>query len=115
MMATLSKRATPAQTQLFRIIEGAVKNATDAHPGWDIDPRFASSIAKRAVGTVTAVWPELLAAMPFSGGQPSDVAGEHLHTPGEHGAALRCKTEPAPAQTITICAGDAPEKGCTVK
>jgi hypothetical protein len=63
-MATLSKRATPQQNVVMRIIEGAIKNATDAHPDWQIDPRFAKSIAKRAAGTLTAQWPDVLAACP---------------------------------------------------
>jgi len=61
-MSTLSKRATPLQLQMLRIIEGAVKNTFDAHPlyliGMDEYPfdkdRFARSVAKRAVGTLSA-------------------------------------------------------------
>lgn len=65
-MATLYKRATPAQRQMLRIIEGAVLNAHHAHPGCfptdgrinqrpDITiERFARSVAKRAVGTLSA-------------------------------------------------------------
>lgn len=59
-MATLYKRATPSQAQILKIIEGAVKNAHDAH-GLEFDPRLARSIAKRAAGTLTAQWPEVLA------------------------------------------------------
>lgn len=46
------------------MIEGAVKNACDAHPGWRPPKHFARSIAKRAAGTLTAQWPEVLAAEP---------------------------------------------------
>lgn len=61
-MATLYNRATPSQRRLLRIIEGAVKNACDAHPQKQVDARFARSISKRAAGTISAQWPELLAA-----------------------------------------------------
>lgn len=61
-MVTLYKRATPSQRRLLRIIEGAIKNACDHHPGRHIDQKFARSIAKRAVGTISAQWPRLLAA-----------------------------------------------------
>lgn len=53
-MVTLSKRATPLQQQLFRIIEGAIKNASDAHPEQKVSDQMARSIAKRAVGTISA-------------------------------------------------------------
>jgi hypothetical protein len=61
-MSTLCKRATPAQAVMLKMIEGAVKNAMDAHPDWSIDRRFAKSIAKRSAGTLSAQWPEVLAA-----------------------------------------------------
>lgn len=62
-MTTLSKRATPHQARVLRMIEGAVKNALDAHPDYATMPRdkLARSIAKRAAGTLTAAWPEMLA------------------------------------------------------
>lgn len=68
-MSTLSKRATPLQLQMLRIIEGAVKNAFDAHPELIglvlLDDRtierFARSVAKRAVGTLSAQMPWSLA------------------------------------------------------
>lgn len=54
-MSTLSKRATPLQHQMLRIIEGAVINAHHAHPQSDITiETFARSVAKRAVGTLSA-------------------------------------------------------------
>jgi hypothetical protein len=68
-MSTLYKRATPAQHRVLRIVEGAVKNASDAHE-LEISPRHRRSIAKRAAGTLTAQWPDVLAAkkLPESGG-----------------------------------------------
>jgi hypothetical protein len=69
-MATLYKRATPSQARVLRIVAGAVKNAAHAHPGVVVTDRFARSVAKRAAGTLTAQWPDVLAA-----GQPSDKVG----------------------------------------
>ena len=60
-MTSLYKRATPSQARILRIIEGAVKNAADAHPTIEVPPRFARSVAKRAAGTLSAQWPEVLA------------------------------------------------------
>src|SRR4051794_38425435 len=62
-MVTLSRRATPPQAMMLRIVEGAIKNASDAH-GKDFDPTFARSVAKRAVGTLSAEMPAVLAAQP---------------------------------------------------
>lgn len=62
-MTTLSKRASPRQKRLLRIVEGAVKNTIDAHPDWrQIEPeRLARSIAKRAVGTLSSQLDDVLA------------------------------------------------------
>ena len=73
-MATLYNRATPAQFRILRIVAGAVKNAADSHPNISIPPTFARSVAKRAAGTLTAGWPEVLAARTPS----SDIAGDIL-------------------------------------
>ena len=59
-VVTLAKRATPSQARVMRIIEGAVYNAADAH-GDPRDTWMAKSIAKRAAGTLSAQWPEVLA------------------------------------------------------
>lgn len=62
-MSSLYKRATPRQAVVLRMIEGAVRNAAHAHPGGRIDDEsIARSISKRAVGTLTAAWPAMLAA-----------------------------------------------------
>lgn len=54
-MATLAKRANKRQRQMLRIIEGAVKCASQAHRDWPhTEPRFARSVAKRATGTLSA-------------------------------------------------------------
>jgi hypothetical protein len=66
LMATLYKRATPRQQKVLRIVEGAVKSAADAHPRYRVDARFARSVAKRAAGTLTAQWPDVLAASRMS-------------------------------------------------
>jgi hypothetical protein len=60
-MVTLSKRATPSQDRMLRIIEGAVLNAFDSK-GMRRNPVFARSIAKRAAGTLSAQWSEVLSA-----------------------------------------------------
>jgi hypothetical protein len=52
-MATLYKRASPAQQLMLRIVAGAVRNAADAHEV-KLPRNFARSVAKRAVGTLSA-------------------------------------------------------------
>lgn len=52
-MASLYKRATREQQQMLKIIAGAVRNTQHAH-GMPVDYRFARSVAKRAVGTLSA-------------------------------------------------------------
>jgi hypothetical protein len=62
-MATLYKRADERQQVMLRIVAGAVRNAAHAH-GMPVDRemmRFARSVAKRAVGTLTA---HLVASQP---------------------------------------------------
>jgi hypothetical protein len=66
MMTSLHNRATPSQAKILRAVEGAAKNAGDAHPEWKITPHVARSIAKRAAGTLTAQWPDVLAARELS-------------------------------------------------
>jgi len=70
-MASLYKRATPLQEMVLRIIEGAIKNAQDAHPEIQVTPKHRRSIAKRAAGTLTAQFElsKLAAVLP-----PSDKA-----------------------------------------
>jgi hypothetical protein len=61
-MASLYKRATPSQRRILRAVEGVVKNVADHHSDFAYTPRLARSIAKRAAGTLTAQWPDVLAA-----------------------------------------------------
>lgn len=61
-MATLWKRANGPQYRMLKIVSGAVLNTANAHPGVLPDKNFARGVAKRAVGTLTAQWPEVLAA-----------------------------------------------------
>lgn len=70
-MSSLYARATPRQARVLRIVEGAVRNASDAHPAKRIDDRMARSIAKRAAGTLTAAW-SVLAAQGRQPLAPSD-------------------------------------------
>lgn len=71
-MSSLYKRATPSQARILRAVEGAVKNTTDAHPELRIGPQHRRSIAKRAAGTLSAQWLEVLAAREIN---PSDSDG----------------------------------------
>ena len=61
-MVSLYKRATPSQARILRIVEGAVRNAAHGHPEIDVPETFARSVAKRACGTLTSQWGEVLAA-----------------------------------------------------
>lgn len=65
---------------MIRAIQGAVKNAADAHPEYHIDGRFARSVAKRATGTLTAQWSEVLAARQMPSDWPDD-APSHRRQP----------------------------------
>lgn len=60
-MASLWNRATPPQYRMLRAIAGAVLNTCDHH-NMPRDSYFARGVAKRAVGTLTAQWPDVLAA-----------------------------------------------------
>ncbi len=79
-MASLYKRATKEQQQMLRIIAGAVRNAAHAH-GITLEKNFARSVAKRAVGTLTAMAPRSLGskmpdvlATPLGDGHEGEVA-----------------------------------------
>lgn len=61
-MSSLYSRANARQIRILRAVEGAVHNVAHAHPGWISNRLAARSIAKRAAGTLTAIWPEVLAA-----------------------------------------------------
>jgi hypothetical protein len=83
-MTSLYRRASPSQARILRIVEGAVKNTIDAH-GDRESRNFARSVAKRAAGTLTAQWPDVLAAS-----SPSDqTAGDTMGSPRSLGAHLR--------------------------
>ena len=70
-MSSLYRRASGPQFRMLAIVSGAVLNAAHAHPGHAVDKRFARSVSKRAVGTISASWPELLAASSPSGAERS--------------------------------------------
>lgn len=59
----------PAQDLVFRAVAGAVLNAAHGHPDWKLDRTIARSIAKRAAGTLTSSWSEVLAARQASSEQ----------------------------------------------
>lgn len=61
-MSSLWLRASPRELRALRIVAGAVLNARDAHPHIVVDRKFARSVAKRAIGTMSSQWGDLLAA-----------------------------------------------------
>jgi hypothetical protein len=61
-MTSLYLRADAQQKRLLKIISGAVIDAANGHPGAKPDRKFARSVAKRAVGTISAYEPRLLAS-----------------------------------------------------
>lgn len=71
-MATLYKRANPLQKKLLKMVEGAVKNTYHAHPTGVLDiidmDKFARSVAKRAVGTISSQM-RILPLEEISGGE----------------------------------------------
>lgn len=75
-MSSLYKRATPSQRRILRAVEGAVRNVAHVHPDWGLSNIAARSIAKRAAGTLTAQWPDVLAANSTT---PSDRAGNETY------------------------------------
>lgn len=84
-MATLYKRASRIQMRMLRIIEGAVRNTLDAHPDICIydeqgpidHNRFARSIAKRAVGTLSSQLDDVLALGEQPCVKPEEVTVSH--------------------------------------
>jgi hypothetical protein len=87
-MSRLYTRANATQRKILRVIEGACKNACDAHPGLVISPRHRRSIAKRAAGTLTAIWPEVLAEGPSNAVPSERASGGHRADPPEAGSQL---------------------------
>ena len=54
-------KKTPAKAKVGTIIGGAIDNALHAHPNFKMDMDLKESIIKRAVGTLTSQWPDVLA------------------------------------------------------
>lgn len=88
-MATLSLRATATQEIMLRAVSGAVRNAQNAHPNWPFDDRFAKSIAKRAVGTLSALMPAVLASSGPSCEPDGHPANHRANRADIHGTARR--------------------------
>lgn len=86
------------------MIEGAFRNAAHAHPGRPLDDRLARSISKRAAGTITSVWRDVL-AMPlaWSEGGPGNVGpgvasdGSDMQTAIVRSAGTRSESRPRAA------------------
>lgn len=66
----------------MRIVAGAVINAAHGHPEVQIGPQFARSVAKRAAGTLTAQWPDVLALPAAYAGAPEAQSGCTLNHSG---------------------------------
>lgn len=66
MKSTISQ----AHVRIFDAVAGAVVNTAHGHKHWRLTETMARSIAKRAAGTLTAEWPDVLAARTM----PSDSA-----------------------------------------
>lgn len=124
-MSTLSKRATPSQRRIMRAVEGAVRNVAHVHPAWNLPDTAARSIAKRAAGTLSAQWLDVLAATRPS---PSDRAGEdslmpsrplsaHLRKRAGRGAPSLSKRSPLSLikTKLGIMAGDARRAGEAIR
>lgn len=90
-MATLYKRATPSQARILRAVAGAVKNVGDAHPEYGFNEYMARSIAKRACGTLTAQWPDVLAAKSVKGFSASEKGGLLTYVRSRPASAEVCK------------------------
>lgn len=110
-MTSLYNRASPPQAHVLRIVEGAIKNAAHAHEEIKVSPRHRRSIAKRAAGTLTAQWPEVLAATrsqkgPMHKDRPSRHAGRHFN-PFSIAALLRLTMERAAGEQGHHSAGGA--------
>jgi len=99
-VATLIFRATPAQAKVYRMVRGAVVDAVRAHKGWSIDDeRLPRSIAKRAAGTLTAGWPEVLALR--AGAVSDDGPATARNEPSAKGAGITPKVKKAPDSCIS--------------
>lgn len=106
-MTTLANRATPRQAQVMRMIEGACRNAAHAHPGRVLDDIMARSIAKRATGTLTSQWGQVLAVPQVrSEGSGDDlldrpaVGGSQLRTVSGRSIVSRGPTRPRGASHV---------------
>lgn len=86
---------TASQNRIYRAVHGAACNVAHAHPDWKVTQQIARSIAKRATGTLTAGWPEVLAARSM----PSDRRRVTLSSPPSRGPSLRLlgRRSPLPA------------------
>jgi hypothetical protein len=80
-VTSLYKRATPSQAYILRVVEGAIKNATDAHPDLIVSAKYRRSIAKRAAGTLSAQWADVLAAKPSESGGVTDTIAPRKQSP----------------------------------
>lgn len=100
-MSTLYKRAPPSQARILRAVAGAVKNVGDSHPEYGLNEYMARSIAKRACGTLTAQWPDVLAAKSVKGFSASDRDGVLTSLRRRPGGSQLTKGRPADLHAAT--------------
>ncbi len=120
-MATFLKRSSARQRRVFRAVAGAVENVRRAHPEWIQDSRAAGSVTKRAAGTLTAAWPEVLAVSPrwapsergsrVVAGCPATRNGESLSRGGGRGSLLASAPIRSAVKRLSLLAGRARREG----
>lgn len=89
-MASLYKRATPSQARILRIVEGAIRDAQHIHADIVVSERHCRSIAKRAAGTLSSQWGDVLAETRAANrGRPERTPGQvNNRRPGSEGQAV---------------------------
>lgn len=104
---------TAPQRRIYRAVSGAVRNVRVAHPEWGICPQAEKSIAKRAAGTLSSQWPEVLAARPSDRRQ---VDASHARRPAGGKVATAAHLPPFSARVfakISALVGPAKRSGKT--
>lgn len=86
----------PSQQRIFRAVFGAVKNTADGHPDWPLDKTIALSIAKRATGTLTALYGSDVLAASLPSDQCGSLRRSRPSPRWSSGTARRTKGAPLP-------------------
>ena len=96
-LTSLYNRATPSQSRILRAVEGAIKNTCHAHPDLKISARDARSISKRAAGTLSAQWADVLSlrdSVALDSGSQDTSYPESLQSPQSAKATVRGASQP---------------------